>query len=192
MASAAGSYALESRALNESDEDWIQRFAAGEEWWSHEVTDFLRNDALEQGKQGLNVTNLFSFPGFREIVGFCTTAVGSVSAAVLDEVLSLPPGVPARVPAVLIAYMAVARPYRRVGHFGQEMHLQLLEGVAASSSWAVARVIYLECWEENEAGIAFWQRMGYVQFHRLPAPRPDNGVPTALARMVYDRFAIRP
>ena len=58
MASAAGSYALESRPLNESDEEWIQRFAAGEEWWSHEVTDFLRNDALEQGRQGLNVTPL--------------------------------------------------------------------------------------------------------------------------------------
>ncbi len=190
MASVAGSYALEARALNESDEDWIQRFAAGEEWWSHEVTDFLRNDALQQGKQGLNVTNLFSFPGFREIVGFCTTAVGSLPAALLDEVLSLPPDVPAKVPAVLIAYMGVARPYRRVGHFGQEMHLQLLEGVAASSSWAVARVIYLECWEENEAGIAFWKRMGYVQFHRRLEQRPDNGERAWLARMVYDRFAI--
>ncbi len=186
----AGDYALEPRVLNESDADWIQRFAAGEEWWSHEVTDFLRNDALAQGRQGLNVTNLFSFPGAREIVGFSTTAAGSLPAALFDEVLTLPPDVPPRVPAVLIAYMGVARPYRRVGHFGQEMHLQLLEGVAASSSWAAARVTYLECWEENEAGIAFWQRMGYVQFHRLLSLRQDTGGRAWLARMVYDRFAI--
>ena len=70
------------------------------------------------------------------------------------------------------------------------MHLQLLEGVAASSAWAVARVIYLECWEDNEADIAFWQRMGYVQFHRLLSPRPDTGERAWLARLVYDRFAI--
>lgn len=50
---ARSEYALEPRILDETDEEWIQRFAVGEEWWSHEITGFLRNDALEQGRQGL-------------------------------------------------------------------------------------------------------------------------------------------
>src|SRR5205809_8042585 len=95
----SGDYALEPRPLNESDQPWIDGFAAGEEWWSHEVTDFLRRDALEQGKQGLNGTNLFSFPGFKEVVGFCTAAASSLPAAELHEVIALPPGVPSKVPA---------------------------------------------------------------------------------------------
>jgi len=187
---AASDYALEARALTEADESWLKGFAVGEEWWSHEITDFLRNDALEQGKQGLNATTLFSFPGFKEIVGFMTTSAASVPAAQLDEVLSLPPGVPARVPAVLVAYMGVARQYRRVGHFGQEMHLQLLDALVTSRAVAV-RVIYLECWEENEGGVEFWKRMGYVPFHELQVARPDRDERATLLRLVYDRFAMR-
>jgi len=182
-------YALEFRVLDESDEDWIQRFAVGEEWWSHEITDFLRNDALEQAKQGLNRTILFSFPGYKEIVGFLTTSTASVSAANLNEVLTLPAGVPARVPAVLIVYLGVARKYRRAGHFGQEIHLRLLEDIA--DSWAVARIVYAECWEENAGGLAFWAKLGYLAFSRFQLPRPDNGELDWLCRMVYDRYAIQ-
>jgi len=183
-------YALEFRVLDESDEDWIQRFAVGEEWWSHEITNFLRNDALEQGKQGLNRTILFSFPGYKEIVGFLTTSTASVQAAILNEVLTLPPGVPARVPAVLIAYLGVARKYRRAGHFGQEIHLRLLEDIAGS--WAVARIVYAECWEENTGGLAFWEKLGYLRFSRFQLERPDTGKLDWLHRVVYDRYAIRP
>lgn len=106
---ARSEYALEPRILDETDEEWIQRFAVGEEWWSHEITGFLRNDALEQGRQGLNRTILFSFPGFKEIVGFLTTSTASIPTATVKEVVHLPPGVPAKVPAVLIAYLGVAQ-----------------------------------------------------------------------------------
>lgn len=160
----------------------------GTEWWSHEITDFLRNDALEQGRQGLNRTMLFSFPGYKEIVGFLTTSTASLTAASIAEVLALPAGVPPRVPAVLIAYLGIAWKYRRAGHFGQEIHLQLLEDIARS--WAVARVVYMECWEENEGGLAFWRKMGYQRFSDFELPRPDTGEKARLHRMVYDRYAI--
>ena len=182
-------FVLEPRILDESDNDWIERFAVGEHWWDHEITDFLRQDALEQARQGLNRTILFSFKGYKEIVGFLTSSTSSLTAASLDEVLELPPGVPAKVPAVLIAYLGVARKYQRVGHFGQEMHLQLLEDIAGS--WAAARVVYAECWEENEGGLEFWMKMQYVQFSRFQLARPDTGAKDWLRRMVYDRFAIR-
>jgi len=182
-------YALEFRVLDESDEDWIQRFHVGEEWWSHEITNFLRNDAVEQGKQGLNRTILFSFPGYKEIVGFLTTSTASVPAALLNEVLTLAPGVPSRVPAVLIAYLGVARKYRRAGHFGQEIHLRLLEDIARS--WAVARVVYAECWEENAGGLAFWKKLGYIRFSRFQLRRTDIAELGWLHRMVYDRYAIQ-
>ena len=118
-----------------------------------------------------------------------TAAASSLLATGLGDSVLLPSSTPARVPAVVIPYMAVDRRYRRAGHFGQEIHLQLLEAI--STSWAATRLVYLECWEENEAGVAFWHRMGYVTFHRFQSKRPDNGDKAWLLRMVYDRFAVR-
>lgn len=186
---AAPDYALKARLLDEAEQNWIQQFAAGEEWWSHEVTDFLRHHAMEMGRQGLNTTILFSFPGFHEVVGFVTASNASLLARDVGLSVTLPPGSPARVPAVLIPYMGVDRRYRRSGHFGQEIHMQLLEAI--STSWAATRLIYLECWEENAGGVAFWRRMGYVAFHRFQTKRPDCDDNAWLLRMVYDRFAIR-
>lgn len=48
----AGVYQLEPRLLNEADQDWLKSFAAGTDWWCHEVAGFLKNDALEQASLG--------------------------------------------------------------------------------------------------------------------------------------------
>ena len=181
-------YALEPRPLDEADSDWVDRFACGEEWWSREVTDFLRHAALEHGKQGFNGTTLFSFPGYREIVGFLTVAGATLQTATVAEILQLPLGVPQRIPAILIPYMGVARGYRGVGHFGQEMHTQLLDSLRGQ--WAATRVVYLECWEDNEDGIRFWEKRGYTTFHRFQADKPDGTGKAWLRRMLLDRFAL--
>ena len=183
-------YELEGRFISAADDEWIQRFSAGEEWWSHEVTDFLRSHALEHAVRGINQTILFSFPGYRDIVGFVTAAYSSLPLRLMPADLYTGITLPIqRVPAALIAYLAVARSYRRLG-FGEEIHVQLLESINAS--WTAARWVYCECWEENEAGVAFWTNLGYEFLERKQRPRPDGNGQGWLRSQVLDRFALGP
>jgi len=188
----AVSYQLEPRLLTQEDQPWLDRFAVGEEWWSHEITDFLRNQALEDAQQGLSSTTLFSFPGLKDVIGFITAASASLPSPQLAGVVTLPATfTAARVPAVVIPYLGIARPYRRVGHFGQEIHFRLLEALDAAP-WAAVRLLYVECWAANDGGNAFWQKMGYVRFSQIVRDHPETGEPEYLNRLVYDRFAIQP
>jgi hypothetical protein len=188
---AAIPYHLEARPLTAADAPWAQRFAVGEEWWAHEITDYLRDQALDDAEPGLSSTTLFSFPELKDIVGFCTAASGGVPTDQVTSVITVSSGFPAaRVPAVLIPYFATGRQYRGVGHFGQEMHLQLLEALAGAP-WAAVRLLYVECWEENSGGLAFWEKLGYLRLQRVVRPHPGTGVGEYLWRLVYDRFALQ-
>ena len=185
-------YQLEPRVITQEDQPWLDRFWVGEEWWSHEITDFLRNQALEDSQQGLSSTTLFSFPGLKDVVGFITAASASLPTSQIATVVALPPSfTAARVPAVIIPYLGVGRQYRRIGHFGQEIHLRLLEGLSAAP-FAAVRLLYIECWAANEGGLAFWQKMGYTVFNQIVRPNPETDEPEYLNRLVYDRFAIQP
>lgn len=87
--------------------------------------------------------------------------------------------------------MGVAWQYHRGGHFGQEIHTQLLEMVAGS--WSGSRLMYLECWEENLVGLAFWTRMGYSRLGKpFPRKKPSGKGTAQLVRMFKDRYAINP
>lgn len=184
-------YQLASRVLTADDQPWLERFAVGEEWWSHELTDFVRNQALEDSQQRLSSTTLFSFPGLRDIVGFCTAASGSIPTDLVREPLNLAMSFTAsRVPAILIPYLGVARQYRRIGHFGQEIHLQLLEALLPGQ-WAAFRLIYVECWRQNEGGAAFWQKLGYEKFGQAVRPHPETDEPEYLDRYMYDMLLLR-
>jgi hypothetical protein len=182
--------ALEPRQLTADDEPWVQRFAVGIEWWSHEITDYLREQALEDTLQGINTTTLFSFPGLKDVVGYITLASSSLPTAKVGAVINLPERMPSSVPSILIAYLGVANAYRRVGHFGQEIHLQVLEGMA--HGWAGTRLMYAECWEENVGGLAFWEKVGYTRFQKFAWPRSDTGERAPIWRFIYDRFALQP
>jgi ribosomal protein S18 acetylase RimI-like enzyme len=183
-------YRLVPRLLTAEDAPWLQRFHVGEEWWSHEITDFIRDQAFDDQQQGLSTTTLFSFPGLQDVIGFCTAASGGVPVNHVGPVITLPSTFAAtRVPAVIIPYFGVGRQYRRLGHYGQEIHLRLLEGIA-EPSWAAVRLLYLECWEQNKGGLAFWEKLGYLRVSRYVRNRTDNDEPEYLWRLVYDRFAI--
>ncbi len=181
-------FQLEPRFLTEPDKAWIDRFNAGEEWWSQEVTKYLRNHAVAYTADGLNQTILFSFPGYREIVGFVTVASEVLQLPNLGQTVLFNVDPPtSRIPAAVIPYFGVGRQYRGCG-LAEEMHVQLLGAIQAS--WVGTRLIYLECWEENGRGVAFWTRLGYREFQRKPRMRPDDGGQATLLRMVYDRFAL--
>ena len=186
----AVAYALEARSLTAEDAPWLDRFAVGEHWWDHEITDFVRHQALDDAAQGLSSTTLFSFPGLKDVVGFITAANGSVPVGQVSNVVTVSATFTAtRIPAVVIPFMGVARQYQRVGHFGQEIHFRLLEALDGQA-WAAVRLLYLECWDENKGGLAFWDKMGYTKFHRFTKPHPETGDAEYLWRLVYDRFAI--
>jgi ribosomal protein S18 acetylase RimI-like enzyme len=182
-------YILDWRLLTELDRDWVQRFTCGEEWWSQEVTDFLRNQAIHDAGKGINRTTLFSFPDRREIVGFVTIAAGNLQFSKVQKLLDLDAAaVPAgRIPVAHIPYLGVARQYRGAGH-AEEIHTQVLEAIR--QSWVGTRLIYLECWEDNQRGVRFWRRLGYEQFADKADERPDGNGEGTLLRMVYDRFAL--
>lgn len=174
-----------SRLITADDEQWIERFNAGEEWWSQEVTQFLRQHALDQAQQGFNQTILFSLPGRREIVGFLAVASTSLDRKRVEPTFAIQvPG--QRIPAVVIPYFGVARHARRCG-YGEEMHVQLLEAI--TRSWAGTRLLYLQCWEENKAGVTFWETLGYEVFQRSSVENP-GGEKTPLVKMAYDRYAL--
>lgn len=184
----AGDYLLEARLLDEAQLEWVERFDAGDDWWAREVTDFLLNDALWMARDGLTQTILFSLPGAKEIVGFVSAASASLSIAEVEDLANLPPDSPRRIPSVLIPYMEVARDHQgRPEHFGREIHTQLLESLSAA--WPATRLMYLECWEENVAGLAFWHGLGYTAFKIRDTQRPD-GDKARLLSLFHDRFVV--
>ena len=179
-------YTLDWRFLSAIDAPRVERFSCGEEWWSHEVTDFLRNDALEMATAGFNQTILFSLSGERDIAGFMTVA--SDSLKLTDTQLAFPATVApptGRLPAAIIPYFGVARQLRGMG-IGLEMHTLLLRAIG--QSWAGTRVIYLQCWEENTRGIAFWNSLGYQEFGRRT--KLVDGVEQRLVSLLLDLFAM--
>ncbi|MFI5281739.1 MAG: GNAT family N-acetyltransferase [Candidatus Dormibacterales bacterium] len=87
----------------------------------------------------------------------------------------------------LIPYFGVHRKHRGQA-YGDEMHIWLLtqmEGLLGAP-----RFLYLQCWEENEPAMRFWQRLGYQQFHQTTEQRA--GKSAHLAWLIFDRFMISP
>ena len=180
-------YTLDWRFLSEADQPWVGRFSCGGEWWSQEVTAFLREDALTHAAEGLNQTILFSFRGERDLVGFVTIASDGLKLTEVQGVVSVSTSVPGgRLPAAVIPYFGVAQALRGNG-IGREMHTQVLRQV--TEQWAAARVLYLQCWQENEAGIRFWRRLGYEEFAVRPREGPDKAK-HLLVFMLFDRFRL--
>ena len=148
-------FELEARSLTPEDAAWLTFFEAGTEWWSEEVTGFLRQHALAHSQAGYSTTILFSYPNDKHVIGFFAVASSSLKLAKVQGAFprfGAPPGVETKqVPVWLIPYFGVHRDHQGRAH-GEEMHLWLLQRMEAAELGA-PRFIYLQCWEENKRGL---------------------------------------
>jgi RimJ/RimL family protein N-acetyltransferase len=189
----APTYELEARLLSGDDKAWLTLFDSGKSWWCEEVNAFLRTRAITEGAAGYNVTSIFSYPGEREVVGFITIAAATLS---LDQVkkafpqFGAPPGLKkVPVPVYLVVFIGVDQRFQD-GGYGEEMHTRLLQGML--TQMGAPRFTYLQCWNENEDGLRFWNRLGYETFELTSPPRPDGKGTVQLSWLIHDRFRITP
>ena len=182
-------FEFEARPLTPEDAAWLSFFDAGQEWWSDEVTGFLRQHSLAHGKAGYSTTVLFSLPKEKHVVGFLAVAPGSLQLSRVQGAypkFGPPPGVETTyVPVWLVPYFGVHRNFQGQA-YGDEMHLwllQLMEGQIGAP-----RFLYLQCWEENDRGVAFWARLGYQEINRTT--EQHAGGSHRLVWLIFDRFSI--
>ena len=186
-------FRLVSRPLSEDDRVWLGLFDAGEQYWECEVTDFLQDQALLQWRAGYSTTTLYSLPETPElIVGFITAAVGDWTTKKVkkafpewDEAIA---ELPDAVPVLLIPYLGVAKKYQGQ-EFGSEILTRFFEDV--STAPGAPRFIYLQCWEDNQGAIRFYESFGFEVFDvRGEEERPYAGEPANLLYMAHDRFRL--
>jgi ribosomal protein S18 acetylase RimI-like enzyme len=184
-------FELEARQLAPQDADLLANFDSGGEWWCEEVTNHLRTYALPQQTAGYNETTLFSLPGDDRIVGFTTVSPNSLKLLQIQGAFpefGAAPGIETiHVPVWIVVYFGVDREYQH-RTIGEEMHTWLLTNM--EESLGAPRFIYLQCWEENAAGVHFWTRLGYQEFNRTTPPKPGGGAQATLLWMMYDRYRI--
>jgi ribosomal protein S18 acetylase RimI-like enzyme len=182
-------FELEWRSLTADDSAWLTFFDAGPDWWSDEVTGFLRQHALDNAKSGYSSTLLFSFPEEKHVAGFVAFASSSLKLAKLQggyPKFGPPPGVETpNVPVWVVPYFGVHGDFQGRG-LGEEMHVQLLR--LMDSTLGAPRFLYLQCWEENARGVDFWIRLHYQEFDRTT--EQHLGAQHRLVWLVLDRFSI--
>ncbi len=154
-----------------SADDDVNQIDCGDEPWAIDVTDFLRDQALDEQSMGLNTTTLFNFDG--NMVGFASLVASSLrmdKGNVEDArpPLEIPPELAevgrTEFPCLLIGQFGVSRSFRGQG-FGGQM-LQWIRAEAYDMNVGI-RFLTLHCARENRAGRAFWERNGFINVPRL-------------------------
>ncbi|HEX6350397.1 MAG TPA: N-acetyltransferase [Candidatus Dormibacteraeota bacterium] len=183
-------YRLEARPLTDNDRVWLGVFSAGGHYWEQEVTDFLREEALDHSKAGYSTTTLYSLPGEPTIVGFLCISPESWTIKKMGKAFpnwEKIEGLPERIPIVLMVYFGVHAKHQGQG-YGTEIFVRLLEDLATGPT--SARFIYLQVWEDNAAAVSFYERFGFRTFDSEVKDRPDGHGTANLLKMAYDRFAL--
>ncbi len=143
-------------------EDDVQSFDCGSDEWGINVSDFLKEDALNEQKMGLNVTWLCREGG--KLVGY-TSLVSS--ALTLKEYpdwmvrLGLSQIRRKDVPCVLVARFGVCITAQRRG-IGSFM-LSSVRGAAIKSKFGV-KLLTLHVDRKNVAGRSFWESHAFINF----------------------------
>lgn len=167
---------LELRRLTEQDD--VQSFHCGSNAWEVDVSDFLKEDALDQQRMGLNVTWLCRENGV--LVGY-TSLVSSTLALKErpDWMLRLGLGQIPReyVPCVLVAQFGICSSSQRRG-IGRYM-VSVVRGAALKSIFGV-KLLTINVHRENGVGRKFWESQEFINF-------PPAGNSKRLF-MVYDLY----
>lgn len=140
----------------------MQSFDCGLNEWDKDISDFLKEDALDQQKMGLNATWLCRVNG--ELVGYTSLVASTLTLNKSpDWMTRLGLGQIHRknVPCILIAQFAVTRSAQRQG-IGNFM-LSWVRGAAFQSSFGV-KLLTLHVNRRNNAGRSFWESQGFINF----------------------------
>ena len=155
--------------------DDLSAFSCGSLEWEKDVSDFLKEDALEQQEMGLNVTWLCHSGEL--LVGFTSLVASSVQLKEFSWKNRFGLGQVKRsdVPCILIAQFGVNEGSQGQG-IGKFM-LSWVRGAAIDSSIGV-KLLTLHVENKNKSGRQFWVSQGFINFP------PEGGSKQSF--MVYD------
>jgi len=148
------------KRLTEGDD--VQSFDCGSNKWDVDVADFLKEDALNQQKMGLNATWLCWENG--ELVGYTSLVASTLVLKGLPDWMNwLGLGQIRRtdVPCILVAQFGVTSSARRQG-IGSFM-LSWVRGAAFESIFGV-KLLTLHVDTRNDVGRSFWNSQSFINF----------------------------
>lgn len=143
-----------------TENDDVSGFHCGDEDWQTDIVDFLKEDALIQQNQGLNVTWLCRFND--EIVGYTSLVASRIELKQLFDwtvFLGLGEVKLKYVPCMLIGRFGVRDVVKRKG-VGKYM-LSFVRGAALSASLGL-RLLTVDVDKHNDEGLRFWTSQGFI------------------------------
>jgi GNAT superfamily N-acetyltransferase len=140
---------LECAVLTPTNLRACQEFSCGDDEWDADLNDFLKNDALPQGEQRLNVTYLFLAQG--KPVAYVALSAGQVKAPEASAYVWAP--------ALLIGKLAVDETHQRQGIGAQVLGFirDLALALPIGCRFLVIHVDML-----NSEAQRFYEREGFV------------------------------
>ena len=161
-----------------TEDDDLQSFDCGFNEWDINVSDFLKEDALDQQKLGLNVTWLCQENG--KLVGYTSLVASTLTLEESPDWMvrfGLSQIQRTNVPCILVAQFGVTSSAQRQG-IGSFM-LSSIRGAAIESNFGV-KLLTLHVDRRNIAGRGFWDSQEFINF-------PPAGTNRHLF-MVYDLY----
>jgi len=143
-------------------EDNVQLFRCGSNGWDMDVSDFLKEDALNQQTKGMNATTLVYSDS--QLVAFVSLVASQVKldiGSLWRERFGLESIRYPNVPCILVAQFAVEQSMQRQG-IGNFM-LSWVRGVAQDIDVG-ARFLTLHVENNNKTGLSFWESQGFEVF----------------------------
>ena len=137
----------------------MQSFHCGANVWETDVSDFLKDDALAQQAQGLNVTWL-CYSDTRELRGFVSLIASSIRFEIGNEwrANDLEQVEFEYFPCVLIGQFGVQSNAQRQGVGG--FMFSWVGGVVTELNIGV-RFLTVHIERNNASGLAFWKKQGF-------------------------------
>jgi len=163
-----------------SEDDDVQSFNCGANEWEKEVSNFLKEDALDQQRIGLNVTWL-CYSDTHELKGYVSLIASSIRigrGSLWRPWLGIDHVWFEYMPCILIGQFGVQQNEQHQGIGG--FMIAWVRG-ALTELVMGAKFLTLHVHRENNGGLAFWKKQGFEVF------RPSGG--KAPIYMVYDLYS---
>ena len=143
-------------------EDDVQSFDCGSDEWEIEVSNFLKEDALDQQGQRLNVTWLYYLDD--QLAGFMSLTASDIKVRIgLMEQFGLRESKYPDMPCLLIGRLGVSQSVKRHG-IGQRM-VNWVYGTALNNNFGI-KFLTIHVDKRNKGGRAFWESQKFEEYSR--------------------------
>ena len=144
---------LTIRRLDDGDD--LSGWSCGDDPWATDVSDYLREDALNHMELGMAVTLVFEYEG--RLAGFCSILGGTLRAE--DEPSTAALEIAYReFPCLQVGQFGVHSDYQGTGLGRYMIHWLRLYAHSVDIGF---RFLSLHVRRDNEAGRRFWEREGF-------------------------------